>query len=131
VPVSAAVTFSYQGFTQWRLEGLPPLILDETLVTIICHPSVTGLTAAKKKCCFTWSMAKAELEPTYRQKALARMTEALKWEVLFVNMLTGCLLSEALYWLRLIDTPVLLNRKVGVLMMSHYVIGLPHDLVRL
>ena len=76
-------------------------------------------------------MAKAELEPTYRQKTLPRMTDTLEWEVLFVNMLTGCLLSEALYWPRLIDTPVLLNRMVEVLRMSPYVIRLPHDLVRL
>ena len=75
-------------------------------------------------------MVKAKLEPTYR-KALLRMTEALEWEVSFVNMLTGCLLSEALYWPELIDIPVLLNRKVGVPRMSHDLIRLPHDLVRL
>jgi len=46
-------------------------------------------------------------------------------------MLTGCLLSEALYWPELIDIPVLLNRKVGVLRMSQDLIRLPHDLIRL
>jgi len=121
-----------QGFIQWRLEGLPHLILNETLVTIICHLGVTGLTAAKKNTASSGLWPKPTyVEPTCRHKALPRMTDALEWEVLFVNMLTGCLLSEVLYWPGLIDTPVLLNRKIGVLRMSHYVIRLPHDLVRL